>query len=79
MNRDTQFSDEFLNAFVDDQITLREKSVAYARLNRDEELSRRVCELRKLRDLIQLAYRQPPRPSPAQMPREPRRPGRRAR
>jgi intracellular sulfur oxidation DsrE/DsrF family protein len=54
------FSQEFLNAFVDDQLTPEEKSRAYEEINRDESLNRQVCELRKVRDLVQLAYRDVP-------------------
>ena len=59
MNEKT-FSQEFLNAFVDDQLTAEEKSRAYEEINRDEALNRQVCELRKVRDLVQLAYRDVP-------------------
>ncbi|KPK73668.1 MAG: hypothetical protein AMJ84_01655 [Acidithiobacillales bacterium SM23_46] len=54
------FSEEFLSAFVDDQLTAEEKSRAYEQINRDDSLNRRVCELRKVRDLVQLAYRDVP-------------------
>ena len=54
------FSDEFLNAFVDDQLAAEEKSRAYEQINADESLNRQVCELRKVRDLVQLAYRDVP-------------------
>lgn len=57
MSRDSQkFSDEFLNAFVDDQLTPEEKNRAYPQISQDETLSRQLCELRKLRDLVRLAY-----------------------
>lgn len=56
MNSKESFSDEFLNAFVDNQLESTEKSQVYAVINRDEDLNRRVCELRKIRDLVQLAY-----------------------
>lgn len=65
MSQDQKFSDEFLNAFVDDQLSPEEKGLAYASINRDEGLNRRVCELRKMRDLVQLAYKQPPAIFPA--------------
>lgn len=55
-----RFSDEYLNSFVDDQLAPEEKGHAYTRINQDETLNRRVCELRKLRDLVQLAYKNPP-------------------
>lgn len=61
-DRDNPFSDEFLNAFVDGQLTSEEKAEAYERINRDHSVNRKVCELRKLRDLVQLAYAAPPPP-----------------
>lgn len=62
MSQDKHFSDEFLNAFVDNQLTPEEKSQAYARLSGDPELNRQICELRKVHDLVQLAYKEPPPP-----------------
>ncbi len=60
-NRDEKLSEEILSAFVDNQLTAEEKSRLYALVSQDEGLSQRVCELRKTRDLIQLAYANPPR------------------
>jgi intracellular sulfur oxidation DsrE/DsrF family protein len=60
MSREEQFSDEFLNAFVDNQLSAEEKSQVFGLISQDEQLNRRVCELRKIRDLIQLAYANPP-------------------
>src|SRR4030066_349022 len=62
MSQEKRFSDEFLNAFVDNQIAAEEKSRAYVEIHQDEGLNRQVCELRKLHDLVQLAYRDPPAP-----------------
>jgi uncharacterized protein len=62
MSQDNRFSDEFLNAFVDNQLTPEEKSHAYARLSGNAELNRQICELRKVRDLVQLAYKELPMP-----------------
>jgi len=59
-NRKQEFSDEFLNAFVDNQLTLEEKDRAYLRVSQDEALSRRVCELRKLQDMVRLSYQDLP-------------------
>lgn len=61
-NMDKRFSDEFLNSFVDNQLTPEEKSQAYIEIARDETVNRQVCELRKLHDLVQLAYRDVPSP-----------------
>lgn len=61
MSQEKKFSDEFLNAFVDDELTPEEKAQAYARLAGDETINHQVCELRKIRDLVALAYRDTPR------------------
>lgn len=62
MSNEKHFSDEFLNAFVDNQIAAQDKSRAYVEIHQNEQLNRQVCELRKLHDLVQLAYREPPAP-----------------
>jgi anti-sigma factor RsiW len=61
MSQGHEFSDEFINAFVDDQMTPEEKAWVYAHPASDEAFNRRVCELRKIRDLIRLAYRELPK------------------
>lgn len=67
-------SDEQLSAFVDDQLGAEERNEVFLALQRDEALSLRVCELRKLKDLMRHAYASPPRPTIAT--RHPRRIGR---
>ncbi len=58
-DRRNEFSAEHLNAFVDEQLAAEEKSRLLMALNSDEALSREVCELRKVRDLVRLAYPEP--------------------
>ena len=53
-------SDEFLNAFVDNQLDSAEKSMAFDAVNQDEALKGRVCDLRGLKEMVQHAYHQPP-------------------
>ncbi len=55
-------SEELLNSFVDDQLAPEEKGRLFVEIAQDEGLSRQACELRKLHDLVQFAYRNPPRP-----------------
>jgi uncharacterized protein len=62
MGQGHEFSDEFINAFVDGQMMPEERAQVYAQAASDEAFNRRVCELRKIRDLIQLAYRELPKP-----------------
>ena len=60
MSRERDFSDEFLNAFVDDQLGADEQGRVYAQLNQDENTKRQVCELRTTRELVQFAYKDLP-------------------
>jgi len=53
-------SDEFLNAFVDNQLESTEKSMAFDAIDKDEALKERVCDLRGLKEMVQHAYHQPP-------------------
>lgn len=52
-------SDEFLNAFVDNQLEAGEKSMAFDFIENDENLKARVCDLRGLKEMVQHAYHQP--------------------
>ncbi len=51
-----QFSDEYLNAYIDDQLTDGERGCLLDHLRQDQELAGRVCKLQKVRDMVQLAY-----------------------
>ena len=51
-----QYSDEHLNAFVDDQLSASEKAEILDAIRHDAELSQRICELQKLKNLVQLSY-----------------------
>lgn len=63
MSNDQPLSDELLNSFVDNELTSAEKNSIYLRIEQDESLNRRVCELCKTRDLVQMAYQDIPPPS----------------
>lgn len=63
MKQDQAISDEFLNAFVDDQLDPAEKSQAFDMIEQDEVLKARVCELRGLKARVQHAYLNPPQPA----------------
>ena len=60
MNDKTKISDEMLNSFVDGQVTTEEKEQLYVALAKDDDMKKAVCELRSCKDLVQLAYLQPP-------------------
>lgn len=54
------FSDEQLHAFVDDQLGPEEQEQIFVALKRDENLSRKVCEIRRVQDMVRHAYAEPP-------------------
>lgn len=56
MHDKIQYSDEHLNAFIDDQLDAAEKAEILDAVRHDAELSQRVCKLQKLHNLIQLSY-----------------------
>jgi intracellular sulfur oxidation DsrE/DsrF family protein len=62
MNRDERFSEEQLNAFVDNELDPEEKQRVFSETSRCEELDQRICRQRKLKELVKLAYEDIPRP-----------------
>ena len=51
-----QFSDEMLNAFVDDELDNEDRERLLSAIQKDPELGRRINDLRALRDMVKLAY-----------------------
>lgn len=62
MSQSETFSDEHLNAFIDGELDDFERDQLLDILRRDKALNARVCDLQKVRELVQHAYRQPPQP-----------------
>ncbi|OHC61883.1 MAG: hypothetical protein A3H93_06805 [Rhodocyclales bacterium RIFCSPLOWO2_02_FULL_63_24] len=56
MNAIREFSDERLNAFVDNQLGAQECDEILAAIARDAELGQRVCALRATKELVRHAY-----------------------
>lgn len=56
MNDNASFSDEMLNAYLDGELEADERAQVLQALRQDEDLSRRVCELQKIHNMVQLAY-----------------------
>ena len=56
MKRNEEFSDEILNAFIDDQLDHDERAHILSALRHDDALSQRVCDLQKVRSLVQQAF-----------------------
>jgi len=53
-------SDETLHAFVDGELDVAESEKLIARMRENEALAQRVCNLRSLKSMVQLAYAVPP-------------------
>ncbi len=62
MDKIDQFSEEQLNAFVDGELDSDEKSRVFNESQRSEELDRRLCQQRKLKELVKHAYVDVPAP-----------------
>ena len=50
------FSDEYLNAYLDNQLDTDERAQLLEALRQNADLSARVCKLQKVKDMVQLAY-----------------------
>ncbi|MEN8130909.1 MAG: hypothetical protein ABFS45_12095, partial [Pseudomonadota bacterium] len=53
-------SEETLHALIDDEFPPRERAELLKRIASDPELTRQLCELRNLKDLVQLSHLEPP-------------------
>ncbi|MFV2061258.1 MAG: hypothetical protein ACC653_11295 [Gammaproteobacteria bacterium] len=51
-----QFSDEFINSYIDNELDINEREELLAALRHDKVLSARVCRLKNVKDMVQLAY-----------------------
>ncbi len=56
MKKDEHFSEEQLNAFVDGELDPEEKSRLYNASAHSPELDHRLCQLRKLKELVRHGY-----------------------
>lgn len=54
------YSDEQLEAFIDDELNLSERACFMEALEQDDALASRVCELLHVKDTVKLAYRESP-------------------
>lgn len=62
MKKDEHFSEEQLNALVDGELDPEEKSRLYSESERSAELDQRLCQQRKIKELVKHAYEEVPRP-----------------
>ena len=62
MKTKKDYSDEQLNAFVDGELEPEEKSHLFKESNRSAELDQRLCQQRKIKELVKHAYEDVPQP-----------------
>ncbi len=51
-----EFSDEFINSYLDNELENDERKELLDAIRHDSELSARVCKLKNVKDMVQLAY-----------------------
>jgi intracellular sulfur oxidation DsrE/DsrF family protein len=62
MKKDEHFSEEQLNALIDGELDPVEKGRLYTESERSAELDQRLCQQRKIKELVKHAYEEVPRP-----------------
>lgn len=73
MDKDDKFSEEQLNAFVDGELDNEDKSRVFNQSQQSQELNQRLCEKRKVKELVAYAYTDVPAPTPKTGPGKSRR------
>ena len=73
MSNGTNYSDEQLQAFVDDEINVTDRAEIMEAVRLDDDLACRICELLQMKDTVRLAYREPEQPVSGYMSRQPAR------
>jgi len=62
MKKDEYISEEQLNAFLDGELDSEEGSCLFDKAAQSSELDQRLCQQRKLKELVKHAYREVPEP-----------------
>jgi intracellular sulfur oxidation DsrE/DsrF family protein len=68
MKRHEEFSEEQLNAFVDDELDPEEKSRLYNAATHSTDLDQRLCQQRRMKELVKHAYDKVPAPTRPKSP-----------
>jgi intracellular sulfur oxidation DsrE/DsrF family protein len=69
MSKDELISDEQLNAFTDGELEADEENRVFTLSEDNPEVDQRLCQHRKLKELVQHAYRDVPKPRRRDVPR----------
>ena len=63
MKKDENISEEQLNAFIDGELESEEINSVFDEAEQSDDLDGRLCQQRKLKELVKHAYRDVPEPS----------------
>jgi intracellular sulfur oxidation DsrE/DsrF family protein len=58
MKHEQPLSEEYLNAFVDNELAAAERTQLVEQINNDSHLKQQVCELNMLKEMVRTGYRQ---------------------
>jgi hypothetical protein len=56
MNDQNLYSDEFINAFVDNELSPGERAELLSAASSSKELSQRICQMQRLKEMLKTAY-----------------------
>jgi len=61
MNAKYDISDELLNAYVDGELSTEDQADVVTALRHNPKLSEQLCQLRVLKEMVKVAYQEPPK------------------
>ena len=56
MSHDQKLSEEYLNAFIDNELTATERACTMEQISNDPQLKKQVCELHMLKEMVRSSY-----------------------
>ena len=56
MNETNPYSDEFINAFIDNELSARERAELLSAASASRDLSQRICQIQCLKEMLKTAY-----------------------
>ena len=62
MKNNENISDEQLNALLDNELDVTERARLLEAIRKDKQLAGRYCDMRQIKDMVALAYNDPPLP-----------------
>ena len=60
MSNKCEISDELLNAYIDGELSVEDQTDVVMALRRNPQISEQLCQLRVLKEMLKVAYQEPP-------------------